>query len=222
MLLPREQLLITGRLTQAVTPLLRRMVTNERQRLYALETRQEKRKAGEKINNKRKRDQNATSESEEPPGRKRGRQGNSPSPYDDVDPKLDEYHYHVEETYPEEVENGISESRTAQAVGNPFSIEEPDESNLRYHLSVIQNGQRIKPRLTLSPSSCPGFASLVQYIHTLLDDIGQKPSSVSILTAHGLVEVNSEESWEEAVTSILGNEWMDREVRCVVALENES
>ena len=51
MLLPREQLLITGRLTQAVTPLLRRMVTNERQRLYALETRQEKRKAGEKINN---------------------------------------------------------------------------------------------------------------------------------------------------------------------------
>jgi len=198
------------------------MVTNERQRLYALETRQEKRKAGEKINNQRKRDQNATSESEEPPGRKRGRQGNSPSPYDDVDPKLDEYHYHVEETYPEEVENGISESRTAQAVGNPFSIEEPDESNLRYHLSVIQNGQRIKPRLTLSPSSCPGFASLVQYIHTLLDDIGQKPSSVIILTAHGLVEVNSEESWEEAVTSILGNEWMDREVRCVVALENES
>ncbi len=214
-------MLISGRLTQVVTPLLRRMVTNERQRLYALETRQEKRKAGEKINNKRKRGQNATSESEEPRRRKRGRRGNSHSPYNDVDPKLDEYHYHVEETYSEEVENGVQKSRTGQAAGNEFSIEEPDESNLRYHISIIQNGQRIKPRLTLIPSSCPGFASLVQYIHTLLDDIGQKPSTVSVLTAHGLVEVNSEESWEEAVTSIMGNEWMDGEVRCVVALDNE-
>jgi hypothetical protein len=198
------------------------MVTNERQRLYALETRQEKRKAGEKINKKRKRDQNATSESEETPGRKRGRRGNSPSPYDDVDPKLDEYHYHVEETYPEEGDDDMSKSRTGQVMGNEFSIEQPDESNLRYHLSILQNGQRIKPRLTLSPSSCPGFASLVQYIHTLLDDTGQKPSSVSILTPNGLVEVNSEESWEEAVTSIMGNDWMDGEVRCVVVFEGES
>jgi hypothetical protein len=210
-----------GRIIALCTPLLRRMVTNERQRQYALETRQEKRKAGEKIGSKRKRNHNSGTPSEGTLQRKRGSRGTSPSSYVAVDPNLDEYHYNVEGTYAPEGEDGTSKLQTGQAGVNEFSIGEPDESGIRFHLNILQNGQRIKPKLTLTPSSCPGFASLVQYIHTLLDDIGQKPGSVKVLTPDGLVEVNSEESWEEAVSSIKGNDWMEGEVKCVVALMDE-
>lgn len=197
------------------------MVTNERQRQYALETRSEKRKAGEKINSKRKRVQNSATPSEAAPQRTSG-QVTSQSPYADVDPNLNEYHYNVEGTYEAEGEDGTSKSRTGPTAENEFSIGEPDESGIRFYLNILQNGQRIKPKLTLTPSSCPGFASLVQYIHTLLDDIGQKPGSVKVLTPDGLVDVNSEESWEEAVLSIKDNDWMEGDVRCVVALVDES
>jgi len=194
---------------------LRRMVTNERQRLYAIETRQEKRKAGEKTNSKRKRDQTSATPSEGTPTRKQGRQGILPFPAD-VDPKLDEYHYNVEEAYPIEGGGEISTSQTGHAVAKEFSLGQPDGTGLRYHLNILQDGKRIKSPLILSPSSCPGFASLVQYIHTLLDDIGQKPNNVKVLCPNGLMEVNSEESWEEAIAIIKVNDWMDGDVRCVV------
>lgn len=196
------------------------MVTNERQRLYALETRQEKRNAGEKTHNKRKRD-NSDTASEGTPRRKRDRRGISPTPLADVDPALDEYHYNVEETYPGEGEAGISNSQTGHTVLNEFSIGEPDETGIRYLLNFLQNSRRIKPQLILAPSACPGFASLVQYIHTVSDDIGQKPSSVKVLTPNGLVEVDSEESWAESVASVKENDWMDGDVKCVVALMDE-
>jgi hypothetical protein len=216
LLLLMRTLLIIGRLVTAVTPLLRRMVTNERQRLYALETRQEKRKAGEKTHSKRKRDQTSATPSESMSARKRGRSGISPPPDVYVDPKLDGYHYNVEEAYTGEGEAGISESQTGHV--NEFGLGNPDEMGLRYHINIIQNHQRVKPQLLLSPSSCPGFASLVQYIHTILDDIGQKPSSVKVLSPEGMIEVDSEESWEAAVASVKDNDWMDGEVRCVVGL----
>jgi hypothetical protein len=192
------------------------MVTNERQRQYALETREEKRRTGEKTGGKRQRDQTSATPTESTPQRKRGPRGISPSPYDDVDPNLDEYHYNVEEKYPSAGGDGISNQQTGDALGNQFSIRETDESGIKYHINVLQDGRRIKPKLTLTPTSCPGFSSLVQYIHTLLDDVGQKPSSVKVLSPDGLVEVNGEESWDEAVASVKDNEWMDGDVKCVV------
>jgi len=208
------------RLVTAVTPLLRRMVTNERQRLYALETRQEKRKAGEKTNNKRKRDQTSASPSDGTPQRKRGQRGISPSPAG-VDPKLDEYHYNVEGTYPVEGEDEISMSQAEHAIASQFSLGQQDGTGLRYYVNILQDGKRIKSSLVLTPSSCPGFASLVQYIHTLLDDIGRTPNSVKVLCPIGLVEVNSEESWEEAVAMVKENDWMDGDIKCVVDLVGE-
>lgn len=204
------------RIISLVTPLLRRMVTNERQRQYALETREEKRRTGEKTSSKRQRDQTSATPTEGTTQRKRGRRGISPSPYDDVDPKLDEYHYNVEEIYSTEGGDGISKQQTRHTAGNQFSMGETDESGIKYHINILQNGRRLKPKFSLTPTSCPGFASLVQYIHTLLDDVDQKPSSVKVLTPDGLVEVNGEESWEEAVASVKDNDWMDGDVKCVV------
>jgi hypothetical protein len=195
------------------------MVTNERQRQYALETREEKRRTGEKTVGKRQRDQTSSTPTEGTPQRKRGRRGISPSPYNDVDPKLDEYHYNIEDTYPSEGGDGASKHQVGHAAGNPFSIGETDESGIKYHINILQDGRRIKPRFTLTPTSCPGFSSLVQYIHTLLDDVGQKPSSVKVLSPDGLVEVEGEESWEKAIASIKDNDWMDGDVKCVVEVE---
>jgi hypothetical protein len=204
------------RIISLVTPLLRRMVTNERQRQYALETREEKRRTGEKTSSKRQRDQTSATPTEGTLQSKHGHRCISPSPYDDVDPKLDEYHYNVEETYSTEGGNGISKQQTRHTAGNQFSMGETDESGIQYHINILQNGRRLKPKFSLTPTSCPGFASLVQYIHTLLDDVDQKPSSVKVLTPDGLVEVNGEESWEEAVASVKDNDWMDGDVKCVV------
>jgi len=84
----------------------------------------------------------------------------------------------------------------------------------------MQDGRRLKPKFTLNPSSCPGFASLIQHILAFLDSSGsQRLSSVKVLGPNGLSDVGDEDSWRGAIASIKEHEWMDGEVKCVVEIE---
>jgi hypothetical protein len=212
-------LLIRNRLISLVTPLLRRMVTNERQRQYAAETRNDKRQRL-----KLRQSENSTA-SPTPAARTpqpHRRQGISPTPLGGVDPKLGEYHYNIQSsTFPTENRDDSIQIRDGTTSGTPHSEAEEDEkAEVTYFVNILQDGRRIKPKVTLTPSSCPGFSSLIQHIHNILNH-RERLSSIKVLGPNGLKGVSDEETWVHAIASVTGNDWMDGEVKCVVQIEEK-
>ena len=147
-----------------VTPLMRRMVTNERQRIYALEARK-KSSLGKKIRHgDDAREVSPTPTEEETPhpsGRRMS--GPSPSPNPPIDPKLNQYHYNVNESSMSQNQSSIINPEKGEPAG-------ADGGNLQYHVNIMQNGRRIMPKVSLTPISCPDYSSLEQHINVTIDD----------------------------------------------------
>ncbi|CAL3965136.1 unnamed protein product [Diplocarpon coronariae] len=205
-----------NKIISLVTPLMRRMVTNERQRLYALETRLEKRtkmpitKRGQAsvlpadVTNHQEHIEHIG-----PPGLR-------PTTTTTMDPKLDEYYYSIEPR------SHTNENLDPLAIDAPFVVETPtpcdDMNDVKFHVNIVQCGRRLQPQVTLTSSSCPGFFSLVQHIHSLMDTGTKYLSSIEILGPSGMLNVKDEESWRDAIASVQQIEWMDGEMKCVVAV----
>ncbi|KAL2074459.1 hypothetical protein VTL71DRAFT_8237 [Oculimacula yallundae] len=201
-----------NKIIQLVTPLMRRMVTNERQRLYTTKTRQEKRTKAPNTYQVRPSQGYLQPEVFQ--------NGNiTPIQYPVGNPKIDDYHYDLDLSF-----NTI---RTGQE-NEYLDPEEPESSMpkeagrngpiINYLVNLVHDGRRVHPQVTLKPESCPGFASLVQHIHDLMTGINhaQQPDSIKVLGPTGLVNVSDEDSWRGAVDLIQQNEWLDGEVKCVV------
>ena len=75
------------------------------------------------------------------------------------------------------------------------------------------------PRFTLTPNTCPTFSGLIQHINSVLDDDGLKVGVTKVMGPGGLLEVNDESSWAEAVEIVKQTEWLDEEVRCIVDVD---
>ena len=197
------------------------MVTNERQRLYALESRKNRNeaKANEKL--KDKEDLEHPSGMVPPPNeRSRSRHSTaSPSAFRDVDPKLQQYHYQVEERLASEGECS-SKSPVPIKFGPAFPRASPDSNEVRYFVNILKDGKRLKPRFTLTPVTCPRFSSLVQHIQSVMDD-GRGTKSIQVLVPDGLVDITDQSSWMEALEMIKKAQWMDEEVKCVVVMEGD-
>jgi hypothetical protein len=153
----------------AMTPLLRRIVNNKRQREYQLKKRLEK--------------QNAT----------------VPVPNDDREsaystPMLGQGHDNLQALSLSLVDPGMEKS----------------SSTIR--INIIQNGRRIMPVLTINQNRSLSYVNLLQYINNLHSDI----TSIKVLSPEGLLSVQNEEGWQQAISLIEITEWMDGEVRCVV------
>ncbi len=191
---------------------MRRMVTNERQRLYALETRQEKRVSKAPIL-KRGRTSDSSAEVTPQPGRTRPRSVTpTPPAHGAVDPELDEYHYNIEPYY----------RANGEAHSDPLIAETPagyaDHGGAKYHINIVQYGRRIQPQVMLTPTSCPGFASLVQHIQNLIEGgtAGYGLNNIKVLGPTGMIGVKDESTWRGAIASIRETEWMDGEMKVVV------
>jgi hypothetical protein len=190
------------------------MVTNERQRRYAVETRSNKALESGKAVKKRitPRDGPETpSTATEPPSR-----------YPEIDPKLDQYHYNLDPAFastsadssapPPNTDADVSVSRE-----QPFPTSPPPaDSPISYHIHILHNSTRIRPKLTLSPQSCPGFSSLVQHVRGVLNDDAAEINRIRIHCPEGLTDVGEEEAWLDAVKSVEENEWMEGHVRIIV------
>ncbi|PQE13626.1 hypothetical protein CJF31_00005076 [Rutstroemia sp. NJR-2017a BVV2] len=212
-----------NKLISLVTPLLRRMVTNERQRIYAIEHRKEK--DGQKI----------------PSGRRRGSSAapalispglTSPPPFPELDPKLNQLY---QESLRANAQKPASPSPAPSAVVRK-------KGELAYHVNIVCEGKRKREQVTLSPANCVGFASLVGRIEGLIrgegggEEEGEgsrdgdaekgkeegeklKMKNIKILSVNGLVEVTDEASWVKAVLGVRKVEWMDGDVKVVVDTE---
>jgi len=217
------------RIISLVTPLLRRMVTNERQRQYAIEARASKNTPSEGVEvvNRQTKDQ-AEKPSRDPPRTLSGIQKprEPSSQYAEIDPKLDNYHYSLDPTFHTPDGNPALATPKPQHANGEFTNQEILEDTieaqanstlLHYHVNVLSNGTRLRPKLTLTPGSCPGFPSLVQHIHNVMSDDDQHHlSNIQVLGVNGLVNIDGDEAWIAAVKSVQENDWMDGDVKVVV------
>ncbi|RDL40539.1 uncharacterized protein BP5553_00518 [Venustampulla echinocandica] len=197
-----------NKIISLVTPLLRRMVTNERQRQYAISTRKSKRKSPAKI------------PSENPQSNGQPTRSCSPSPYSDIDPKLNQYHYNPDARFSTDATQAQASSQNSvEPEGLPSSTDK--EASITYQINILKDNRRIKPKVTLTPATCPGFPSFVQHIYNLLDDGKLIPNTIKALGPDGQVDVEDEESWVELVDLVKGQEWMDGQVKIIVELDDD-
>lgn len=197
-----EAWLIVIRIITLITPLLRRMVTNEKQRRYAIDKREEQRAKERFI---------STRESSAVPA-----QPASLSPYPEVD-RMDDYNLNVAPHLPAELVESPPDIQNA-----PELLEDAIDSDVKYHVNIVENHSRFKPKLTLNPITCPGFSSLVQHIHNMLEDTSKKMKSIRVLGPFGPVDIADEDAWREVTTSVDEEEWMDGDVKIIVRIEEKS
>lgn len=189
-----------------VTPLMRRMVTNERQRLYANETRKA---TGVKKGK-------GTGEGELEELRERG--------LADIDPKLGDYHYTLDPTLRSPA-SAAAASTTPPATG-------PEKVETVYRFVVVAMGApgRVLHSATLTQEKCPVFSSLMQHVRSVLakplngGGEGEKEvmyilRTVKALMPTGLVEVGTVDEWEEACRIVESEAWMEGVVRVVAEVE---
>jgi len=213
-----------------VTPLMRRMVTNERQRLYANETR---RATGGKNKTQASSQTNAQAQA--------STLGNAQQ-YPEIDPKLGDYHYNLDPVF--RSTDADSSTATAAPTLDASATATPSQPTptTQYRISMLAPTSTSAPscpaRLlhtsTLTPITCPVFSSLMTHIRSVLASPLQPPATdaaadarpelfrstaVKALTPRGLVEVSTVEQWEEACKEVEGAVWMEGVVRVVVEIE---
>ncbi|KFY34753.1 hypothetical protein V494_06507 [Pseudogymnoascus sp. VKM F-4513 (FW-928)] len=188
-----------------VTPLMRRMVTNERQRLYANETR--KATGGKKVK-------------ETGEGRMQGQKERESV---DIDPKLGDYHYTLDPTLRSPA-TAAAASTTPPAIG-------PEKAATVYRVVVVEKGVpgRVLHSATLTQEKCPVFSSLMNHVRSVLakplngGDEGEEAMYISrtvkALLPTGLVDVRTVDEWEDACRTVEGEAWMEGVVRVVTEVE---
>jgi hypothetical protein len=203
------------------------MVTNERQRIYAIEVRKEKEKDGQKPNSGTRRGSSAAPAAKSP-------SLTSPPPFPELDPKLTQL-------YQESLRANAQKKASSPPVAAPAAPAAVvrKKGELAYHVNIVHEGKRKREQVTLSPANCVGFASLVGRVEGLIKGDGKgeegregegkeaekeegeklKMKNIKVLGVNGLVEVTDEASWVKAVLGVRKVEWMDGDVKVVVETE---
>lgn len=192
---------------------MRRMVTNERQRIYALQARNTKRTKGTE-NNGRDISQTPT-EGETPTPLPIGERMRAPSPslIPSIDPKLNQYHYNVSES----IAASMSQSQISSV--DPTNSElSPEQTggNLKYTINIMQDGRRTKPKVSLTAVACPDYSSLCQQILRIIDDETLKFISIRVLGPGYWLDVGNEGEWTRALAVVEQNDILDGEAKFVV------
>ena len=198
-----------SRLISLITPLMRRMVTNERQRLYALETRKTRPQTSK---SKKKARLGAPSPSLAP--------AIAPSLSPAIDPKLDNYHYNIDETFsPRKVQKSstIQAQTTNDVPGKQLSTELVVDIPKKFLVNIMKGNRRIQPEATLD--SCHNLCSLIQYSHAMVADENLEVGKVKVWGPSGTIDVSSEDDWKDAIAVIMDVEWINGEIKCIVEVE---
>ena len=183
------------KITRACMPLMRKMVTNERQRIYAAETRKPRTRGGE--------------EEEE---------GQYPQ-HDQIDDSLMDTG-----TPPENgVELPRPEVQIQSAPSMPTLRPPSGSVNLLINLMTTDgnNIRRIIPRFTLTPEAAPNIQALRSQVKIRAKGTSAKKidqARIKVWLADGLVQVKDDGEWMVALLSAGTMEWMDGEVRVLVEL----
>ncbi|PQE03879.1 hypothetical protein CJF30_00006569 [Rutstroemia sp. NJR-2017a BBW] len=187
-------------------PQMQNKVTNERQRIYAIEVRKEKEKDGQKPTSSTRRGSSTAPAAKSP-------SLTSPPPFPELDPKLNQL-------YQESLKANAQKKASPPPVAAPAApaVVVRKKGELAYHVNIVCEGKRKREQVTLSPANCVGFASLVGRVEGLIRE-KLKMKNIKVLGVNGLVEVTDEASWVKAVLGVRKVEWMDGDVKVVVETE---
>ncbi|KAI1001948.1 hypothetical protein K3495_g6254 [Podosphaera aphanis] len=195
------------KIIQLVTPLMRRMVTNERQRQYAIKTRMSKKR----LINPQNHDQNNESANLLVP---------TPADATHLSPNPFQPLNLVSRLFPNRVQSNVIPEADITASCNRGAetnqSQEPEGSLPKFHINLLQAGRRLRK---ISLLTCPTLSGLVRHVVEVLEYPQQKVGNIQVLVPFGLVPVFNEESWTNAMALINKHEWMDNEIRCLVNLE---
>lgn len=196
---------------------MRRMVTNERQRLYAREAR--RLAAATKAANKGQRDKGTATPKEQTLYPDAQSQISQAAAILDLDPKLDQYQYNIRSPPVRGATPSASKPPLRSGVASILYSKMAERASLVFHVSIMHEGRRVKPRVFFTAETCPGYSSLVQHVHSIMDDEGRKVANVQVLGPGSLVDISTEDSWKEIIATIEKTEWMDGDVKCMVHVE---
>jgi len=202
-----------NRIVKLLMPLLRKMVTNERQRIYAAETRKVEPKKSENKKLKTQADgtEDISQALEEPVCIPYYRQHQSCTPDSaltcgqapEIDPSLQV------ESKPDGIETLIASS-----------MEEPNSSGsimLRVNVVTSQDGvqKRITPELSLAAENVPSLEIFLTELRKHFEDLTQ-PVMVKTWLPHGLVPVKEDGEWVVSHLTAGMHEWMDGQLKVIV------
>ena len=191
MMWPKDRNRIIG----AVLPLLRRMVTNERQRQYAVESR----KGGNTSNGKR---HSSASRSPSPTqmSSERGVESRSTIGAPHID----------DPSFPAGGED-ISAQPKRSIGGTTFC-----DGSLRLRLSILQNQRRIRPSYQILAEECPDVQTIYTKFVRVDGNIASDKAVLSVLLPQGLTNITCDDQWVRALSTVQETEWMDGEAKVVV------
>jgi len=179
----------------AVIPLLRRMVTNERQRQYAVETR----RGGSAGHAKRQRSDSGLPSPEQ----------NTVEP--GVRDQSDVGDMRINNAgYPPGEKGRSTPSARSCIVTTPYN------SRLRLRINIIEGQQRIRPCFEASAEECPDLEAIHANVLQQYGDAILERVTVSVLLPQGLTGVGSDEDWVRALSVVQATEWMDGETKVIV------
>ncbi|TQS34481.1 hypothetical protein Golomagni_05133 [Golovinomyces magnicellulatus] len=212
-----------------VTPLMRRMVTNERQRQYANERRLEKRT---KKFQERKSCEKDTPSTEKSVGREIDVRSSVNQTVQTVDspslPQLTQDYISdfsslrvrdnsERETLPPIIQLQVDKNMTSNV--ESAQLLRTEKKNIKYYLNLLEGDHRVKERLVILSVGSLNFSGLIRHMTQLMDPLQEDLLIVKVHGPHGLIEVIDEDSWAQATLLILKHEWMDKEIRCLVNLK---
>lgn len=211
------------KIIKLITPLMRRMVTNERQRQYAIERRLKKKRLCNLQN--RQQNTNTTDSSSAVPSQSIQIEPEpvqiQPDPVSrlsSVESDSIEVTNHVQQSaIPKIIPTTelTCYSKRTETFQNHIPMK-PEENILKFYVNILQGGKRIKKIFLLI---CPMLSNLVRHVIEVLKYPEERVGNIQILTPCGLVPVFDEDSWAKAIALVTKHEWMDHEVRCLVNLE---
>lgn len=220
MIWPRDK----SKIITSVTPLLRRMVTNERQRQYAVVTRKGGGTESDGSNKRRKLDDSQTP----PPHGRRPeqeyqQQEEFPQPRNMV-LGLPELQDKLLEALPNQSEGQINVSTepSEQQLARPLSSAPYDPSSnsnpLQLHINILRDHQRVLPRFDILAEQCPDVETLYSKLLEQGHSAGPDPWRISVLLPSGLTSVQNDGEWMVALMSARAVDWLDGELKVVVEI----
>ncbi|KAH8595924.1 hypothetical protein B0O99DRAFT_145545 [Bisporella sp. PMI_857] len=222
-------------IAHSMVGLMRRMVTNEKQRLYATAQREKRERGYKAASSKSKKPKivdarsllnklkGIESSSEEQsmspsPDAESFTQGSPPpssrtlKPDEDLGQISRGQESIATSTLPSNTSIASASLKRATSV---VSVQSTSPRFPDCWLNILQSGRRILPKVPFNTDNGEKFHDLLQFIDIIIDD-GHSYKEVKVSGPTGVIDVNDEASWSAALEAIKDADWMDGEVRVMV------
>ncbi|KAI4125517.1 MAG: hypothetical protein LQ347_005358 [Umbilicaria vellea] len=220
MIWPRDK----NKIISSVTPLLRRMVTNERQRQYAVVTRKGGGTDSDGSNKRRKLDDIKTPP---PQGHREGQEYQQQQGFPQAQnmvlglPELQDKLLEALPNHSERRNNIPAESSEQTVARLPSSASYDPSSNgnaLQLHINLLKDHQRVLPRVDIPAEQCSDMQMLYGKLLEQGHAAGPDPWRISVLLPGGLTPIQNDGEWMVALMSARAVDWLDGELKVVVEI----